>query len=653
MSSLDLFFLQKELKQLCGGKIEKIYQKGKALQIDIFLPGKGAFGLYFEPGKIFITEYKRSWPLSPEHFCLFLRKHLEGQKIADIRQYDFERIVELETDRNILIFEVFSKGNIILCDKAYTVLMPLEVQIWKDRQIITKKPYRYPPLATDPFKIDMYNLKKSFMSSEKTIVTFIASDLSLSGIYAEEVCARANIDKTKLAKSIDNDEALRIYEAIHSLIKEFDSQIILENGKKLDFAPFSMKIYEKNEVKKIQTLTHALDEFFTEREAVKIEERKEEKFEGKIQKIKRIADEQTEAIKKLKRIESESRKIAEAINSNTELIQNIISVLEKARKQKLSWEEIKQRVAEEDTPETRAIKEIKEDEAKITVKIGAAIFDIDFRKSARENAEIYFDEAKRAKLKTESTKKARTGTLREIKKLKTGKEKIILEERETKPRKRRRGKWFEKFHWFITTDGFLVIGGRDATQNEMIFKKYLEKEDIVLHADVSGAPLTVVKAEGKQISPLAIREAAEFAAAYSSAWKAGLGEVDVYWIRPEQVSKSPPPGQFLVKGAFMIYGQKNYLKKMELKVAIGVKFETSNEGILEARPICGNVQSVNEHAKYFVTIIPGDVSQQELAKQIKITILQKALPEDKPLIEQIILEDIQKLIPAGSGSIIG
>lgn len=75
----------------------------------------------------------------------------------------------------------------------------------------------------------------------------------------------------------------------------------------------------------------------------------------------------------------------------------------------------------------------------------------------------------------------------------------------------------------ITSDGFLIIGGRDARQNEIIFSKRLEERDIILHADIVGAPLTVIKSEGKEITPLAIREAAEFAAAFSSAWKKGLG----------------------------------------------------------------------------------------------------------------------------------
>lgn len=196
--------------------------------------------------------------------------------------------------------------------------------------------------------------------------------------------------------------------------------------------------------------------------------------------------------------------------------------------------------------------------------------EIDFRKTAQENAEKYFEEAKHAAQKTEASKAAIAETRKNLKDVKKKSEK---KEATAKPRKRTRGKWFEKFHWMITSDGFLVVGGRDATQNEVLFKKNLQPDDIVLHADITGAPLTFVKAEGKAPTPQAIREASEFAVAYSTGWKRGLASVDVYWVRAEQVSKTAVSGEFLPKGSFMIRGAKNFMKNTELKVAVGVLFE--------------------------------------------------------------------------------
>jgi len=41
--------------------------------------------------------------------------------------------------------------------------------------------------------------------------------------------------------------------------------------------------------------------------------------------------------------------------------------------------------------------------------------------------------------------------------------------------------WYEKFRWFISSDDFLILGGRDATSNEIVIKKHTEKNDLVFH----------------------------------------------------------------------------------------------------------------------------------------------------------------------------
>ena len=56
------------------------------------------------------------------------------------------------------------------------------------------------------------------------------------------------------------------------------------------------------------------------------------------------------------------------------------------------------------------------------------------------------------------------------------KTKETLKEVETTTRikKARKTYWFEKFLWFISSENFLVIGGRDQQQNELVVKRYLE-----------------------------------------------------------------------------------------------------------------------------------------------------------------------------------
>ena len=57
------------------------------------------------------------------------------------------------------------------------------------------------------------------------------------------------------------------------------------------------------------------------------------------------------------------------------------------------------------------------------------------------------------------------------------KTKETLKEVETTTRikKARKTYWFEKFLWFISSENYLVIGGRDQQQNELVVKRHLEQ----------------------------------------------------------------------------------------------------------------------------------------------------------------------------------
>ena len=51
-----------------------------------------------------------------------------------------------------------------------------------------------------------------------------------------------------------------------------------------------------------------------------------------------------------------------------------------------------------------------------------------------------------------------------------------------------------RFYWFISSDNFLVIAGRDAQQNELLVRKYMDKKcDIYIHASIHGASSVIIK----------------------------------------------------------------------------------------------------------------------------------------------------------------
>src|SRR3989338_9831514 len=95
--------------------------------------------------------------------------------------------------------------------------------------------------------------------------------------------------------------------------------------------------------------------------------------------------------------------------------------------------------------------------------------DIEFNltKSVEENAGTYFDLAKKGKRKMEGAKQALQETIKQLEKLQQQEEKFLSKEESKKlQKKERKQEWYEKFHWFISSEGFLCIGGKDARSEE-------------------------------------------------------------------------------------------------------------------------------------------------------------------------------------------
>ncbi|HLC64761.1 MAG TPA: NFACT RNA binding domain-containing protein [Candidatus Nanoarchaeia archaeon] len=224
-------------------------------------------------------------------------------------------------------------------------------------------------------------------------------------------------------------------------------------------------------------------------------------------------------------------------------------------------------------------------------------------KSIEENASLYFEKAKQMKRKIQGAKDALEKTRKQLEKL----QKEAVEEKKVTKKAAIKREWYEKFRWFFTSEGFLVIMGRDATTNEIIIKKHTNPDDLVLHTDMAGSPFAVIKSEGKKIGPASIEETAQATASYSRAWKLGLSTLDVFYVNPEQVTKKARPGEYLQKGAFMIYGKTNYLHPT-LKLAVGIDEN--------GRLVGGPDMAIKAHAKDFAIIMQGTENPSDVAKKL-------------------------------------
>ena len=240
---------------------------------------------------------------------------------------------------------------------------------------------------------------------------------------------------------------------------------------------------------------------------------------------------------------------------------------------------------------------------------------LNFDKSLEENAQDYFEKAKKLRKKLRGAEKAitETKTKEQTQKNQDEKEqkKTEKQKKELELQKQRKKHWYEKFRWFKSSNDFLIIAGRDASTNELIIKKHLDPQDTVFHTEMQGSPFTIIKnPEKKEIPKETILEAATFTATYSKAWDLGIKYLEVFQVKPEQVTKQAKAGEYLQKGSFMIQGKK-MIHNVTINLAIGYYTE-ENAKIIMAGPITAVQKNTDENVK----LKQGTIKKGEITKKL-------------------------------------
>jgi predicted ribosome quality control (RQC) complex YloA/Tae2 family protein len=351
LTSLDLKFLVPEFEKLKGGRIQKIYQKEKTIWMEVFVSGHGTKYFYFTPGKLFISDKKISAPMNPASFAMLLRKYLSGQKIIDVYQPGFERILNIETEHYFLHLEIFSKGNVILCDKAGVIIQPMEKQHWKDRNIYPGKEYRYPPEILNPFEMGIQEYEEAFKDKKKQIVIFFAIRMGLSGIFAEEICARAGIEKSTPCQDLTEDQVVKLRDTILSI----QPRPVMIND-----TPYPIEMKTVGVGEPIPSFLDELDKFYL-KDVGTPEQLPDNRQE-------RILVVQEKSAEKWEQKEEDRKEKAEILQRNFDKVDGIVKGLNDARDHGLSWDEIKQKV-KSDPVLSKIISEIKESEGKVILEL--------------------------------------------------------------------------------------------------------------------------------------------------------------------------------------------------------------------------------------------------------------------------------------------
>ncbi len=648
MSNVDIYTISNELNKLLNGaRVDKSFQPTKDIVVMRFhVPGTGRVDLVMQCGsRIHTSQYPLENPTTPPTFPMLLRKRIKGAHVESIKQHNFDRVVEIKVKKDkyyTIIVELFDKGNIILLDDENNIILPLKRKQWSHRDISSKKEYIFPEeRGINPIDVSEEEFNELIKNGDRDVVRTLAMN-GLGSLYAEEIIKRANetigIEKNTPTSELNQDQINGLYTSLKNLFdnlknEEIKPQIVKKDSKE-DVVALDLVKYEEFEKTYYDNFNEACDEFYSKKVNTSIKDVKEAAWNKKVNKFEKRLRLQQETLENFKKTIEESQHKGEVIYSNYPSIENIINVVNSARSKDYSFKEIGKTLkkAKNDGMAEAQIYESIDKMGVLTLDIDGTKINIDPKLTIPENAEKYYEKSKKAKRKIKGALIAIENTEKQLEDIKAKKDIAMEHIAVPKKRVKKNLKWYEKLRWFISSDNILVIGGRDANSNESIVKKYLEPNDIYLHADIHGATSTAIKLNGNELNDNILKESGEFAASFSSAWSMGFTSQDVFWVHPDQVSKTPESGEFLAKGSFVIRGHRNYIRGARVKLAIGI---VDYEG---KRIMAGPIEALEAHSENYVVLKPGFTKKEAIAKKI----INKINEDDL-----LTLDDIIRVLPSG------
>uniref|UniRef100_A0A4W6EQZ6 Ribosome quality control complex subunit NEMF n=1 Tax=Lates calcarifer TaxID=8187 RepID=A0A4W6EQZ6_LATCA len=541
-----------------------------------------------------------------------------------------------------LIIELYDRGNIILADHEYTILNLLRFRTAEAEDVKIAVRERYPVESARPPEplICLERLTEILSKAQngEQVKRVLNPHLPYGATLIEHSLIEAGLPgsvKIDIAPKIL--EAMQIAETYMEKTENFTGKgyIIQKSEKKPsltpgkpseelltydEFHPFLFAQHAKSPYLEFDTFDKAVDEFFSKMESQKIDMKALQQEKQALKKLENVKRDHEQRLEALHQAQEVDRVKGELVEMNLPVVERALQVVRSALANQVDWTEIGIIVKEAQAagdPVACAIKELKlqtnhitmllknpyiseedqeEEENKDVVeekgkknknkdkgqnkklqKNKPMLVDVDLGLSAYANAKKYYDFKRSAEKKEQKTIEAADKAMKSAEK----KTQQTLKEVQTVTtiQKARKVYWFEKFLWFISSENYLIIAGRDQQQNEMIVKRYLRAGDIYVHADLHGATSCVIKnPSGDPIPPRTLTEAGTMAVCYSAAWDAKI-ITSAWWVHHHQVSKTAPTGEYLTTGSFMIRGKKNFLPPSYLIMGFGFLFKVDEQSV--------------------------------------------------------------------------
>ena len=528
-------------KTALGARIEKVYQPEKdeiVLQMRSFEGGKR---LLINAGsnnpRMNFSEIQKENPQNPPMFCVLLRKHLQGSKLASIEQEDFDRIAYLGFDtrdemgferRCYLIVELMGKySNLIFADgnkKIINALRTSDFSFDSVRQLMPGMVYTPPAMQgkTNPKTVteaEFNELIKNAPLDKPADKWIVSAFMGIAPVVAREITLIATTRTDTPISSCNPVKLWKAFSEVSKAINEetFSPTLVLDGEKCVEYSFIPLLQYPHLQTKTFDSIGKLLDAYFINRD-------NNQRVHQRASDILKLLTNAETRIKKktdIQRSELDACEEGEIFKKYGDLITaNIYRLPKKAS-----------------VVELEDYENMTDDGIIPTIKI-----ELDSRLSPASNAQRYYK--KYAKTKSAKIELAKQIDLaeQELKYIYTVFDALTRAESpadlaeirdelcqagySSKMKAYSHGSHKQKapaIMQFETPDGMKVLCGKNNLQNEHITHKIAEKHDYWFHVKGDAGSHVLLVTEGREPTDLDFTTAAEIAAYHSKAEGSNIG----------------------------------------------------------------------------------------------------------------------------------
>ena len=513
-----------------------------------------------------VQNYKKENPLKALNFLMILRKYIQGGRVLNVRQDNFDRTIFIDIDTydelkmqkvRTLIVEIMGRhSNIILIDKESGKILDsakrVPISVSSFREVLPAITYKMPPAQEKLSPIDYITLEDFIkkICTNKPIFKSIYNVFSgISPLIAREICYRSSIDENTISTDLSPIQIEKLYGNFTRLMDDikngnFTPCIVEDNiGNTIDFSCIYLSMYYGYKIKTTDDISSICEDYYDFRDTKdRINQKSHDirkTLSNKISTLENKIQKQIEEIEQTKKAQ-EYKKDADLLTAYIYMVKNGTEQIEvddfydEANQKKTIKLDVNLTASENIQRLYKKYNKMKIRKKELSLQIENAKQELEYM----QNLELSIENVKSNIELDEIISEMQTQGILKNRKSDNKKKKVTTEFLPMK---------------FISEDGYEIFVGKNNNQNDYLTLKFAKSDDMWLHTKNIAGSHGIIKSKNGEISDIAIKQTAIICAFYSKAKYSQSVPVDYTLRKNVKKPNGAKPGMVIYETNSTIY----------------------------------------------------------------------------------------------------